>query len=105
MKQLTKEDFFKVLGTDERNLVATTAWDILTQNRCVVIQSDEPQFKPGDKVRYTGGKEIEPGIIKSIRDDNQGAFVVYNCAGDWDHYKQYTGCSTNFRDLIPGWNG
>ena len=30
-------------------------------------------------------------------------FVVYNCAGEWDRYEQYTAASTNFRDLKKGW--
>ena len=46
-----------------------------------------------------GGKEN--GRIKSITET--AVFVVYNCGGNWDHYKDYTGCNTNPRDLRPGW--
>lgn len=62
------------------------------------------QIKPGDKVHYTPshGKK-ENGIVKSLTPDGEGAFVVYNCNKDWDNYQNYTGCSTNFRDLKPGW--
>lgn len=61
-------------------------------------------FKEGDKVYYTAphGKK-ENGIIKSLTPNGEGAFVVYNCNNDWKNYQDYTGCSTNFRDLTPGW--
>ena len=29
--------------------------------------------------------------------------VVYNCAGDWDNFKNYTAALTNLSDLKLGW--
>lgn len=60
------------------------------------------QLKEGQYVHYAPehGKK-ENGRIKSITE--HGVFVVYNCAGNWDHYKDYTGANTNPRDLRDGW--
>lgn len=42
----------------------------------------------------------EQGKIKSWND--KFIFVVYSCAGNWDRFKDYTGCATNPGDLIYG---
>ncbi len=48
--------------------------------------------------------EWEDGIVKEIRDTNRtGVWVVYNCSGYWDNYRDYTGALTNLRDLKIGW--
>jgi len=62
------------------------------------------QFKPGECVHYTAphGKK-ENGIIKSISEDCKAAFVVYNCGGNWDNYKDYTGHHTHLYMLTTGW--
>lgn len=62
----------------------------------------------GDKVHYQpvhyGDDKWEDGIIKEIRDNKMdGVWVVYNCAGRWDKYMDYTGALTNLRDLKLGW--
>lgn len=56
----------------------------------------------GMRVHYSpkyGNKEN--GIVKSVRDGN--VFVVYKCAGEWDHYQDYTAANTPVEDLHPGW--
>lgn len=56
----------------------------------------------GQKVHYTTNPAgMENGIVKEITD--HAVFVVYNCAGNWDQYQNYTGANTNPRDLQPGW--
>jgi hypothetical protein len=59
----------------------------------------------GTKVTYVHkGTAKEHGIIKSFpQEDPHHAFVVYNCAGNWDDYKSYTGQRTQISDLKPGW--
>ena len=72
-------------------------------------------LKVGDKVHYQpqhyDGEQFENGIIKEIPGfaaDSRHDFykcvrVVYNCAGDWDNYANYTSALTNLRDLKLGW--
>jgi hypothetical protein len=51
------------------------------------------------------GAKAKNGIVKEIRPDRtDGVWVVYNCAGQWDWYQDYTGCLTNLRDLKLGWH-
>jgi hypothetical protein len=70
---------------------------------------DIARLRVGNKVHYQPEhyKEInqwENGIIKEIRESNMEAvFVVYNCAGNWDRYEEYTSALTNLRDLKMGW--
>lgn len=74
------------------------------------------EAKVGDKVCYRPGhylntNQFEDGIIKEIPDSaaNNNAYgyncvrVVYNCAGDWDNYENYTSALTNVLDLELGW--
>ena len=70
----------------------------------VTPMSDRPEFKPGDHVTYvpTVG-DSEHGIVKSVRDD--AVFVVYNCAGEWGRYEDYTAANTPIDRLVPGWTG
>ena len=54
----------------------------------------------GDKVHYQpehyAENEWENGIIKEIRDNkSDGVWVVYNCAGQWRRYADYTSALTN----------
>jgi len=58
-------------------------------------------MKPGDRVHYK--PRMENGIIKEIHPDGDKAWVVYHCAGEWDHYYKYTGVLTGFKDLRMGW--
>ena len=58
----------------------------------------------GDKVYYTSphGK-TENGVVKSLSESGEAAFVVYNCGGDWANYENYTGAHTKLSHLAPGW--
>jgi len=65
-------------------------------------------MEAGDKVHYIpfegcDEREMENGIVKRLTPDGDGAFVIYNCGGDWDNYLDYTAANTNFRDLKEGW--
>ncbi len=66
-------------------------------------------FQHGDKVTYApdhlADKPLswEHGIVKGPTPHGDGLIVVYNCAGNWENYEDYSGMATNMRDLIPGW--
>ncbi len=55
------------------------------------------QKNVGDWVQYHGGMEIERGRLKSWNETT--VFVVFKCDGDWDRFREFTGQSTNPRDL------
>jgi hypothetical protein len=62
----------------------------------------------GQKVHYQpkhyGPTRWENGMIKEIREDELDAvWVVYNCNGEWERFKEYTSAKTNLRDLEFGW--
>jgi len=59
-------------------------------------------FKIGEKVTYQTVYKTEIGIVKSISDENN-TFVVYNCGGDWNNYKDYTAARTPNQSLKHGW--
>ena len=67
------------------------------------------ELRIGDKVHYQPDhyKEEdrwENGIIKEIREEQtDGVWVVYNCAGNWKDYKNYTGARTKLQDLKLHW--
>ena len=50
----------------------------------------------GSWVEYT--PKNERGKIKSWNDS--GVFVVYDCAGEWSNFKDYTAAHTRPEDLI-----
>ena len=53
------------------------------------------QLKQGMQVTYNSGyKDPEKGIVKRHDEGEDHAFVVYNCGGDWENYREYTGAST-----------
>lgn len=60
------------------------------------------RFKVGMKVTYKTEHKKEHGIIKSMSSDTC-VFVVYNCAGEWNNYKNYTAARTNMCDLVEDW--
>jgi len=61
------------------------------------------ELEKGMKVTYCPGHGAkEKGIVKEVRGDI--AFVVYHCAGNWEHYESYTGAATNIPDLKIGWH-
>ncbi len=69
---------------------------------------DIASLRIGQKVHYQpehyGVSEWENGMIKEIPfGATDSVFVVYNCAGNWDKYTNYTGALTNLRDLKLGW--
>ena len=69
---------------------------------------DISKLRVGDKVHYQPehykNDEWENGVIKEIRSDRaDGVWVVYNCAGNWARYADYTSALTNLRDLKLGW--
>lgn len=63
----------------------------------------------GEKVHYqpdhykSEGK-FENGIVKEVPEHTTTSIrVVYDCAGDWKNYKDYTSALTNVNDLYLGW--
>ncbi len=85
---------------------------------------DISKIKVGDKVHYlpkhyknsvpifeedglsTDGYEDhwENGIVKEVYDWNDKEIrVVFNCADDWENYKNYTSALTSIFDLNLGW--
>jgi len=70
---------------------------------------DISKIKIGDKVcyqpdHYKSEDKYENGIVKEVPDWSADSIrVVYNCAGDWNNYKDYTSELTNVRDLTLGW--
>jgi len=65
-------------------------------------------MKPGDTVLYIDPSSVNnmtrtrKGIILSIADDEH-AFVVYDCGGEWLNYRDYTAAKTNVKQLKLGW--
>ena len=69
---------------------------------------DIAKLSIGEKVHYQpthyGTERFENGIVKGFPESStDSVFVVYNCNGKWLDYKDYTGASTNARDLYLGW--
>ena len=64
-------------------------------------------YEVGDKVHYIRDKspfpKAENGIIKNFGSEPTKYFVVYNCGGEWDNYKEYTAALTDGNDLKKGW--
>ena len=67
------------------------------------------ELQVGDKVcyqpeHYDIKDHWENGLVKEIRADVfDSVWVVYNCAGNWRLYRNYTSAKTNLRDLKLGW--
>ncbi len=69
---------------------------------------DMAKLRIGEKVHYQpehyGNDRWENGLVKEIRDSvTDGVWVVYNCAGNWNRYMDYTSAKTNLCDLKLGW--
>ena len=73
-------------------------------------------LKVGSKVcyvpeHYVESNKFENGVVKEIpsfaSDANHAHYnsvrVVYNCAGNWENYENYTSALTNLRDVVLGW--
>lgn len=75
----------------------------MTDNKELIANiMNKEDISVGQKVHYaTEHGQKENGRVKSITEHS--VFVVYHCAGNWDHYEDYTGANTNPRDLRPGW--
>lgn len=70
---------------------------------------DIATLKIGDKVHYQpkhyGSEKWENGIVKEIPEHSLDSVrVVYNCAGDWKNYQNYTSALTCAIDLNQGWS-
>lgn len=63
----------------------------------------QEDVKVGIRVAYKPGYKTENGIIKSLCEDKNFVFVVYNCGGEWKNYQDYTAARTNIKDLVLGW--
>jgi len=68
---------------------------------------DISKLRIGGKVHYQppyyGEDKWENGMVKEVPDFPNHVRVVYNCAGDWDNFKNYTSALTNINDLKLGW--
>lgn len=66
-------------------------------------------LKIGEKVHYIpfigcDPSKYEDGIVKSHPEHTtESVFVVYNCAGEWKDYKNYTAALTPVSMLKKGW--
>ena len=71
----------------------------------MMIDSIE-MLRIGTEVHYQpehyGDIEWENGLVKEIREPD-GVWVVYNCAGNWHKFKDYTAAKTSLWDLKLGW--
>ena len=70
---------------------------------------DIATLKQGDEVHYQpehyAANEYENGVVKEIRPGvTDAVWVVYNCAGNWHRYRDYTSAKTRLEDLKPGWS-
>jgi hypothetical protein len=66
---------------------------------------DIAKLHVGTKVHYhPAHSKGENGIVKELPSHtNKAVRVVYNCAGNWDDYQNYTSALTNINDLTLGW--
>ena len=70
---------------------------------------DQSKLLIGQKVYYQPEQhkeedKYENGIIKEIPDHTfKSVRVVFNCAGEWENYQNYTSCLTSLNDLNLGW--
>ena len=60
-------------------------------------------LKEGTMVTYKTEYAEEKGRVKSIPNE-EFAFVVYSCDGNWNDYKDYTAERTRISDLELGWD-
>jgi hypothetical protein len=67
--------------------------------------NNKGQVKVGTKVHYTNGDKVENGIVKDMSENTPVSVrVVYNCAGDWKNFDQFTSALTPLRTLALGWS-
>lgn len=53
---------------------------------------------------YMEPEQYENGIVKTLHQNSNKAFVVYNCGGEWENYRNYTAALTDVSDLKEGWD-
>lgn len=79
------------------------------QYKELIWESDEQSFEVGERVHYIRDNHLdkpetfENGIVKTLHPDGGKAWVVYNCRGEWENYKDYTGALTDYSNLRKGW--
>ena len=62
------------------------------------------KFTEGQRVHYTRWDgAIENGVVKTKHSTRNAWWVVYNCGGNWDDYRNYTGALTFAEELKDGW--
>ena len=69
---------------------------------------DISKLKVLTKVHYrrdnASEEEFENGVVKEIPDYSKNSVrVVYNCAGDWPNFMNYTSALTRSENLYLGW--
>ena len=68
---------------------------------------DISKLKIGDRVHYVRDNDpnhFENGMVKEIPDHtNTSVRVVYNCAGKWNNFMNYTSALTHLSNLRLGW--
>lgn len=69
---------------------------------------NQNELSVGSKVyyqpEYFSKEQFENGIVKEIPDfTTQHVRVVYNCAGNWDKFMDYTSALTGLDLLHHGW--
>lgn len=49
----------------------------------------------------SGTGDEERGKLLAFNNDRKIAWIVYNCNNNWDadHWKDYTACATEYRDI------
>jgi hypothetical protein len=71
---------------------------------------DISKIKIGDRVSYRPFKGCDPslienGMVKEIPDHtNDSIRVVFNCAGEWNNFADYTSQLTSIDQLEIGWS-
>jgi hypothetical protein len=73
------------------------------------VMIDLAKARVGDRVHYIpyegcDESSIQNGLVKEIPEHtNSEVRVVFNCAGDWDNFQNYTSQLTSVRKLRMGW--
>lgn len=118
-KQFVKQHMPKAKSERHKENGGRVYWLIRDGNNYMYFSSGETETKawsdakdrivdekrPGLKVTYIGNphKGPEKGIIKSIPQDQNYRFVVFNCAGNWENYQNYTAAKCHISELKMGW--
>lgn len=61
-------------------------------------------FSEGTKVTWSAPMFDHKGVIKALHpDDPRYVYVVFNCAGDWNNYKDYDSQRVLVSQCTHGW--